>query len=122
MQEGANIARFGELSSFIIYVVFTVVFLAIGIIIVVDRISYVRLIVFSLVVWSMQVVLIYVLFSVNVHRRASDQVHSLYMYIMYMYTCTFYHVLYMCMYMYMYIDHTLLSSFLSLPLSPYIHM
>ena len=75
MQEGVNIARFGELSPFIVFVVFAVIFLAIGIIILVDRISYIRLIVFSLVVWSMQVVLIYVLFSINVHRRASDQVH-----------------------------------------------
>ena len=67
-------ARVGELSLLLIFVLFGVVYIVMSVVILVDHVSYTRLIVHSLVVWAMMVLQLYALFSVNIHRRASDQV------------------------------------------------
>ena len=74
IQEAANLARYGELSLLIIFVLFAVVFIVMAVVIALDRISYTRLIVHSVIVWIVMVLQLYALFSVNIHRRASDQV------------------------------------------------
>jgi hypothetical protein len=74
-QEAATLAHYGELPLLIVFVVFAIAFIIAIVIIVLDRISYTRLIVHSLMVWALMVLQLYALFSINIHRRASDQVY-----------------------------------------------
>ena len=71
-----DLADYGELPVVLVFVFFSIVFAGVALIIVLDRISYTRLIVHSLIVWVVMVIELYALFSLNVHRRASDQVHT----------------------------------------------
>ena len=69
-----DVANYGELPFLLIFVFFSIVFAVISVVIVLDRISYMRLMVYSVIVWAAMVLELYALFAVNVHRRASDQV------------------------------------------------
>ena len=69
-----DVANYGELPFLLIFVFFSIVFAVISVVIVLDRISYMRLLVYSVIVWAVMVLELYALFAVNVHRRASDQV------------------------------------------------
>ncbi|CAI8050659.1 Ca(2+)/calmodulin-responsive adenylate cyclase [Geodia barretti] len=68
-----DVANYGELPFLLIFVFFSIVFAVISVVIVLDRISYMRLMVYSVIVWAAMVLELYALFAVNVHRRASDQ-------------------------------------------------
>ena len=70
-----NLARWGALPNLLVYVIIGIIFVALVIIILLDNtISYVRLVVYSVIVWAVLVVGLYALFILNIHRRASDQV------------------------------------------------
>ena len=72
---GMNLAQWGALPNLIVYVLLGIIFVALVIIILLDKtISYLRLVVYSVVVWAVLVVGLYALFILNIHHRASDQV------------------------------------------------
>ena len=58
---------------------------AIAVITIADKISRVRLTIYSLLVWFTLIVLIYTLFAINIHHRASDGVD----YVMFMLFLTY---------------------------------
>ena len=56
---GMNLARWGSLPEVLVFVIIGVAFVAMSVIIIVDKISQVRLIIYSVVVWVLLVTLMW---------------------------------------------------------------
>jgi len=68
-----NLARWGSLPDVLVFVIIGVALIAMSVIIIVDKISQVRLVIYSVVVWVLLVVLLYTTFALNIHTRASNE-------------------------------------------------
>lgn len=71
---GPPLARYGSLPFLIIFLIFALVFATVFVISIVDKISQVRLVVYSIIVWMLLVLQTYSYFALAVHHRASDQI------------------------------------------------
>jgi adenylate cyclase 2 len=79
-------AQFGVLFTMIVAIIAAIIFITVAIITVADKISRIRLTIYSILVWCTLVALVYVQFALEIHHQASDSIDYIMLVLLYTYT------------------------------------
>lgn len=71
-----QLARYGALPQFVVFIVFGVAFFVLALVVVLTKVSERMLVIYSVIFWVFLVVLEYAVYAVQIHHTASNSVRT----------------------------------------------